>query len=282
MRSYQLLKKTIILLNFILLLISAYSQQFTLGKKYYYPSEWGNLTINKDNIIKDDIIESSTITFGKYFNIVNTEKIKYIVLSTEIEKISFLTIIKHSNTSEGHFGNWEIYYSVGDNPLFSSSAILQGFNVLSADSYIIEKSSSGEEIRFLPGKVFSTNTNPWAVKKESLLKTVYLNSDKYRVKGFSYHPISYIVVANGFICAEKDYLYELNTRAKNIRISYGNESIEYELKDTANFQSLKLPKSIDPQSSTIIKFEILDYYPGSKYNDIVISGIYYMDVQSNQ
>lgn len=273
------MKKIIILVNILFIFSSLHAQQFPFGVKHFYPTEWGNLTIFENHYIHDDRTQLSNITFGKYYNLLNTEEKKYIVLYTELEKISFLTLIKHSSNSTGYFGNWEMYYSTETNPLISSAAMLQGFNVLSADSYIKETTNSGVEISYVPDKMFSTNANPWAVESESISKIIYLNSDKYRVSGFRYYPINYIVIVNGFICAGKEYLYEQNSRARNIRISYDNVSLEYELQDTANFQSIKLPKSIDPKAHTIIKIEILDRYLGTKYKDIVISGIYYMDAQ---
>ena len=67
-----------------------------------------------------------------------------------------------------------------------------------------------------------------------------------------------------------------------IRISYDNSSFDVELQDIGNFQVIHLPQSIDPVSNTNIKIEILSYYPGTKYSDIVISGIYYMDAEGSK
>lgn len=258
-----------------LCILSTYTESFPFGKKYYYPTEWGNLVINEKNIVKNDESSESTILFGKYLIILETEKEKYIVLNCDFDKLSFLTIVKQISNLK----NWEINYSKDTNPLLSTSPKLQGFKVVNAENYITETKKDGSKIEYIPGSYFTLNENPWAVKIDSERKEISLNTDIYRVQGFEYYPVNYIVIVNGFVCAAKDYLYEQNSRAKRIRISYDDVSFVTELQDTGNFQYIKLPKTINPKKNITLDLEVLDAYPGTKYSDVVISGVYYVDAQ---
>jgi len=79
----------------------------------------------------------------------------------------------------------------------------------------------------------------------------------------------YLLLLNGFISYRKPYLYEQNRRVKRIKVNSGNDIIEiFELKDTPEPQmiSVKIPNKE-------IQIEILDYYQGSKYNDVCITSI---------
>lgn len=265
---------------FIFLFISiVFSQEFPFGEKYFYPTEWGDIVIQEDCVIFNGVCESAKVVPGEYFDSLETKDTKYLVLYCDFDNLSFLSLVKRSNQSVGFFKNWEIYYSLDNNPKLLSSPMLHGFNVIEAESYITEKTKDGNDILYRPNGIFTINENPWAVESESPKKVIQLNTEKYRSHGFNYYPIDYIVVANGFVCADKDYLFEQNSRAKTIRITYKEISFEYILQDTANFQYIKLPQTIDPKELLTIHLEIVDSYPGTKYTDIVISGVYYVDAQ---
>ena len=85
-----------------------------------------------------------------------------------------------------------------------------------------------------------------------------------------------IIIANGFTCFDKPYLYEQNSRAKKIRVTWGKNSKDFELQDTPNFQPLVLTDKEEFFEGPV-QIEILEVYKGSKYTDVVISGIYYVD-----
>lgn len=130
---------------------------------------------------------------------------------------------------------------------------------------------------FLPTPWFNINCNPWAISKTDKDSAIYLTDERYCVPGKKYADIDEIVIINGFVNPQKMYLYEENARAKNIRISYNENNFVVTLKDTGNYQSIKLPEKIVRNKGTIIKIEILDSYAGSKYSDIVMSGVLYID-----
>ena len=58
---------------------------------------------------------------------------------------------------------------------------------------------------------------------------------------------------------------------------YENNSFTVALKDTGNYQIVHLPIPINPDINTVVKVEIIDSYKGTKYTDIVISGILYLN-----
>ena len=99
-----------------LCILSAYTESFPFGKKYYYPTESGNLIINEKSIVKNDVLSESTIHFDEFLTILKTEKEKYIVLNCDFDKLSFLTIVKQISNLK----NWEIYYSTDTNSLLST------------------------------------------------------------------------------------------------------------------------------------------------------------------
>jgi hypothetical protein len=84
-----------------------------------------------------------------------------------------------------------------------------------------------------------------------------------------------IYISTGYVAYSKPHLYKENSRPKRIRIHkdmYPYPSViigEYELKDTPNFQDIILPEGYFQD----IQIEILEVYPGTKYNDLCINSI---------
>ncbi len=75
---------------------------------------------------------------------------------------------------------------------------------------------------------------------------------------------------NGY--AKNAQTFRANGRVKRARIdTSGGYSREVTLKDTAEFESIKLP----PSRITWIKLTILDVYPGSRHADTCISKLYF-------
>ena len=85
-----------------------------------------------------------------------------------------------------------------------------------------------------------------------------------------------LFISNGFVSYDKPYLYNDNSRPKKIRLSVeGKFSFDAELEDTPNFQKIELPQTISrtSESEDVLKLEILDVYPGTKYDDTCINFI---------
>ena len=250
------------------------------GVSYNYPSEYGSIIINEDSYSmkslsgKEGIItetyKSKISEKNNYTWLENTEvsNKKYIILSCSCKNLDFLTLVCSGNSKENYLKNWEIYYNYHDDSFkYNSMPWLRGFEVKKADSFLVEKLKDGTELKYLPEFTWVSEI-PWATKGDSSKKKIYLKPNS---------PMIYnaIVIANGFICFDKPYLYEQNSRAKTIRISWDNKTKDFELKDTPNFQTLVLSDS-DTCYDGNIQLEILDVYKGSKYSDVVISGIYYI------
>ena len=69
----------------------------------------------------------------------------------------------------------------------------------------------------------------------------------------------------------KPYLYKQNSRPKKIRLTAESLfSIEVDLIDTPNFQTIIFPVRL---KNEILKLEILEVYPGTKYEDTCINAI---------
>ena len=274
-------KKIIIIICFICYYTLLFSEDIKYGCSYQYPSEYGSIIINKDSYSKkslsgkEDIItknfKSQIYEESNYTWLENIEKTneKYILLTCSVNDLNFLTLVCSRDTSESYFKNSEVDYVYCDNySKYKYIPSMRGFTVIKADSFLVEKLKDGTELKYLPEYTW-VEMMPWATKGDSPKKTIYLEP-------YSKHIYNTIVIANGFTCFEKPYLYEQNSRAKKIRVTWGNNSKDFELQDTPNFQPLVLTDKEDFFEGPI-QIEILEVYKGSKYSDVVISGIYYVN-----
>lgn len=204
---------------------------------------------------------------GQYFFETDTQK--YTVLFTQFYNTYFLTLLKKSASNKYKYSNdAEQFYKTflyG----YKETPALSGIEVKSPDDYVIETDSGNNKIEYKPNSFFDLSQTPWAISSKSDKKIINGRVKKYNNKIF---PIKHLVIVNGFVNAEKPYLYSQNARAKKILIKTKSFSFEAELEDTGNFQLIKLPDTINDAD---ISIRILSSYEGSRYSDIVISGIYY-------
>lgn len=127
---------------------------------------------------------------------------------------------------------------------------------------------------------------PWAegVKGSGIGEKITLTSQYIWVPYFSS-----VIIANGYIDYNKPYLYEYNNRVKKMRISRGDPDVyvDFELKDTPQFQKFDLDKLFEQKPFNLPNFnindlstypeilsftiEILDVYKGSHYDDTCIT-----------
>lgn len=81
-------------------------------------------------------------------------------------------------------------------------------------------------------------------------------------------------ISTGFISYEKPYLYKENSRPKKLNVSVAKKfSFTIDILDTPNFQTINLPQALE--ANDILVIEILDVYPGTKYEDTCINCILY-------
>jgi hypothetical protein len=82
-------------------------------------------------------------------------------------------------------------------------------------------------------------------------------------------PVDNIVFLNGFVDMQRKHLYKQNARMKEIRITGEGFSEEYSFIDQVRFQEFQFPRETER-----IKVKVLSVYPGSKWEDMAISGMY--------
>ncbi|MBQ0166531.1 MAG: hypothetical protein KBT02_05420 [Treponema sp.] len=83
----------------------------------------------------------------------------------------------------------------------------------------------------------------------------------------------YLYLFSGYISYDKPYLYEQNARPKKIKITItdkgSSQEFIFDLEDTPNPQTLAFPDRMYGDAT----LEILDVYPGTKYQDTCIHAI---------
>jgi hypothetical protein len=86
-----------------------------------------------------------------------------------------------------------------------------------------------------------------------------------------------LTISNGFVSFSKPYLYRENARIKKIRITNREGKSEVvTLRDTPHFQEINSALiTYSAEGPVITKLEILEVYPGSKYEDTCVNSIFY-------
>jgi hypothetical protein len=81
-------------------------------------------------------------------------------------------------------------------------------------------------------------------------------------------------ISIGYVSFDRPQLYKENSRPKKIRLAVKNKySLEFNLEDTANYQPVTLPGPLKREDT--LELEILEVYPGTKYEDTCINEIVY-------
>jgi hypothetical protein len=132
-----------------------------------------------------------------------------------------------------------------------------------SSSYLIEN-----DISYPPGNlgISSKTDKPWVegVEGHGINEKIFFEDD--------YFPKGTIHISIGYVSYDRPYLYSQNSRPKTIKLSVeGKFSIIVELRDTPHYQEIRLPSDIYRQDMLIL--EILDVYPGTKYEDTCINTI---------
>ncbi len=225
------------------------------------------------DLFSDTTDERVSYNIDKYFNYVETKTNNFMVFTCEISDVHFLTLLSHSFKETSSFVqtiDHEWYYIEAEKRFGPSW--LEPVTVKEATSYISE-SVGNSQIRYIPER-WNFSSNPWAVS----------NKEKKKIITFSFPPpndwypgfhmnIDTLVISNGFVMPSKPHLYEENCRAKTIRITVNGKTIERVLEDTPDYQLVPLPEVIKPNPYTMVELEIIDWYEGTKYNDIVIASV---------
>ncbi len=137
-------------------------------------------------------------------------------------------------------------------------------------SYFSEGTIKYDGKNFIP--LSMKELKPWAADKgakgigEWIELTIEKEDWQFGVNSF--------FISNGYVNFNKPELYINNSRVKKLQVSCIESGIDaiYELEDTPNLQTIKLPKEINTQVITV-RFKILEVYPGNKWEDICINMI---------
>ena len=86
--------------------------------------------------------------------------------------------------------------------------------------------------------------------------------------------ISSINILNGYVKSDK--AWSENARVKRLGVTCNGKSLcILELQNSRSLQSFNIEYLLDKYSVKTFRFEILEVYPGTKYQDTVISEIYF-------
>lgn len=284
------LKICILILFEILIFSYVLIAQEYLYKRFVYADEEFYVSITNDSfetweepITKDSVpLEYQNQRYSydtkSPFTKICTKESSYGIFFCSIDDVSYMTLLHVSpkDSDKVFFKEFLTPLTYVENDKnYLSLPVLQKVSVIKSDSYITEKNKT-DEIKYLPNN-WDLQGIPWAVSKDSETKNVYfkLNGSFKKEK---YEPVNQLIIVNGFISSSKDYLYYQNSRAKTIKLSYNGICFTRELKDVADYQVIELDKAIQINSKSEVKLTILDYYPGIKYSDIVISAVLFPQV----
>lgn len=139
--------------------------------------------------------------------------------------------------------------------------------VLFADYELKATSSYSDKNYSFPAKNLNSLLlfHPWVegVPGYGVGEKVFFNSkEKEAIAGFYF--------SNGFVSFEKPYLYTQNARVKKIKVTNENKDFNfvYNIDDTPNLQYFEVKRNTQD-----LIIEILDVYPGTKWEDTAINFI---------
>jgi len=114
------------------------------------------------------------------------------------------------------------------------------------------------------------NSNTWCEGVEGQGIGERVNA---QVIGFTNTHIKSFVIVNGF--AKNQTTWKNNSRVKTLRLYAGGEHLsDFPISDIIKPQTINLPETLPlSQSKLDLSFEIAEVYPGSKFDDLCITGI---------
>ena len=204
---------------------------------------------------------------GQYF--FETDAQKYTILFTQLYSTSFIMLLQKSSSNNYPYGDEVQQFYKTFLSGYKDVPTLKGIKIESVGDYVTETDSRNNKIEYRPFNSFDLTQTPWAVSSKSENKIIYGRIETKKNKKF---PLNRLAIVNGFVNAEKPYLYSQNARARKILIKTNSFSFEVELEDTGNLQLINLPDTVNDGK---LALTILSCYEGTKYSDIVISGLYY-------
>jgi len=94
-----------------------------------------------------------------------------------------------------------------------------------------------------------------------------------KVTGFANSHVKSLVIVNGF--ARNQTTWKNNSRIKTLRLYVGDRHLsDFNVSDNIKAQTIKLPETLPLSTNKLdLSFEIMEVYPGGKYDDLCITGI---------
>lgn len=221
----------------VFLINSLVISSYTTEKKYTINIEYESINGLNFIHVKNKVVlpNNQSLNIGKYLILHNDS----ITIFYENDKVSPTLICSQGKMS---------WYPSDEYDFITSSNLIE--NKIKYDSTHFNKFSIGA---------------PWVPDLQNDVKPIIT----MKIKNKQTFGNVYLLVLNGFVSYNKPWLFEQNRRIKKIQVNSGNNTIKIiELEDTPEPQVF----NVDMPNNDI-KIEILDYYKGSKYNDICITSI---------
>ncbi|MCL2260816.1 MAG: fibrobacter succinogenes major paralogous domain-containing protein [Fibromonadales bacterium] len=114
------------------------------------------------------------------------------------------------------------------------------------------------------------NSNTWCegVKGQGIGERV-----NAKITGFANSHVKSLVIVNGF--ARNQTTWQNNSRIKTLRLYVGDRHLsDFPISDNIKPQTIQLPETLPLSTNKLyLSFEIMEVYPGSKYDDLCVTGI---------
>ncbi len=261
------MRKLTLILMIIILSSSLFSQNFSNNGKILtldglsYASDILNEIVFNNGEMKFIRYEGwfeqkEIIVFQDKYSIEYNNGLPFIILENEQKKFlciandEILLLYKENQKDPYFFG----YYSMSGLETIYQSALITASSELTENGYGYTASNL---CNFNLGE-------PWV---EGV--TGNGEGESFEVEG----NCTYIYIFNGYISYNKPYLYERNSRLKKIQITFPNnpnhKELIFDLLDTPNPQKINLGE----RYTETIKLEILEVYPGTKYQDTCVNAL---------
>jgi len=114
------------------------------------------------------------------------------------------------------------------------------------------------------------NSNTWCegVKGQGIGERV-----NAKITGFANAHVKSLVIVNGF--ARNQTTWQNNSRIKTLRLYVGDRHLsDFSISDNIKPQTIQFPETLPlSQNKLDLSFEIMEVYPGSKFDDLCVTGI---------
>jgi hypothetical protein len=246
------------------LLDPPFKMSFISGDFYLDIPELDNEKIEDGKFIAGNIQGKYNLKIENSFIYLYVREKKYLVLHSG----STICILLDCSTGDTFFGINENsdYVNLGNRVFDNFIGFIGAMNDYQKQSSMLTEKISNKEIAYNGiDKYYYQLSKPWVEGKDGngigewIEKRIVQNIDE-------------IVFFNGYISPNRPDLFFLNSRVKLLTIICNSESWSFGLDDNPHPQILKLPKKI----TGTIRFMISDVYPGAKYSDTSIAGVYFL------